>query len=221
MLQRHDLLEVSEGAWETMLAERADLHNIPIVASWAARRWPVIARRPAECDPFGALTLGLPLPPSQGKRRLTFVLTAEAHVVKRPPVLLCDAASFAPRPWRATIQDTLALGETLGRLPHVFGALLWQAVTGLPYITQHSDLDLLWEVTDLHDATLLVEELRRLEVASPVRLDGELLLENGAGVHWQEVARSLQEPDRGMLVKSMRGVEMRFLHELFPAPVPA
>ena len=34
-------------------------------------------------------------------------------------------------------------GETVGITPRVFGALLWEDVTGLPYLTEQSDLDLL------------------------------------------------------------------------------
>jgi phosphoribosyl-dephospho-CoA transferase len=35
-----------------------------------------------------------------------------------------------------------------------------------------------------------VERLRQLDAASPVRLDGELQLPDGAGVNWRELAQN-------------------------------
>jgi hypothetical protein len=44
-------------------------------------------------------------------------------------------------------------------------------------------LTLLWSISDERSAVLLVEALRQLDVSSPVRLDGELELADGAGVN--------------------------------------
>ena len=64
-------------------------------------------------------------------------------VVALPPVLLRDAVGAAPAEWQPVVAALLDLGETVGITPRVFGALLWEDVTGLPYLTAQSDLDLL------------------------------------------------------------------------------
>ena len=102
--------------------------------------------------------------------------------------------------------------------PRVFGALLWQHATGLPYLTARSDLDLLWSVSDERTATLIVEGLLQLDEGSPVRLDGELELTDGAAVNWRELARSGARPDDELLVKTMDGVEFRTRAALFRMP---
>jgi phosphoribosyl-dephospho-CoA transferase len=97
----------------------------------------------------------------------------------------------------------------------VFGALLWQYTTGLPYLSARSDLDLLWPTSDERTAFLLVERLLRLDAASSVRLDGELELPDGAGVNWRELAQTFAGRGDDLLVKTMDGVEVRTRAALF------
>lgn len=215
MLQRHDLLQVEQSAWEAMLAKRADLRAVPLVEAWIRRGYPIMIRRPATCDSIGDLPAALPLPPSEKKLRIALSLAADAKVTKLPPVLLCDTADLVSSEWQPAVRALLKLGEKLSIAPRVFGALLWESITGLSYLTSRSDLDLLWHVPDEQHTAALVEGLRNLEASSPVRIDGELLLPDDAGVNWREVAISLRDPQRNMLVKTMEGVATRSLSTLF------
>ena len=54
-----------------------------------------------------------------------------------------------------------------------------------------------------------MERLRQLDAASPVRLDGELQLPDGAGVNWRELAQNSDDEHSQVLVKTMDGVEVR------------
>ena len=188
-----------------MLAQHPGLGDLPLVADWAAQGWPVIVRRPMPADAPGAIPAALPLPPSHGKRRVAFSFPAEAEVHPLPPVLLRDAAQTAPEPWQAVIAGLLDLGE-----PRVFGALLWQHLTGFPYLAERSDIDLIWRVNDPFVANRLVERLRRIDAAGPVRLDGELELPDGAAINWREFGQG-----GDVLVKTMTGVEARPMATLF------
>jgi phosphoribosyl-dephospho-CoA transferase len=161
----------------------------------------------------------LPLPPCYGKRRVAFSFASGAAVIVLPPVSLCDAARTAPAKWRSIISALLDLGETLKISPRVFGALLWEHTTGLPYLHAQSDLDLIWPISDERTARLLVERLRRLDAESPARLDGELQLPDGAGVNWRELAQNNGDERGQVLVKTMEGVEVRTKAELFRTPI--
>ena len=95
-LRRHDLVVVSRAAWQSLLAERRDLAGEPVVAGWVDRGWPLIVRRPMPGEGDG-LALGLPLPPSHGKRRLALSLPFAAMVSTAPPPLLSLAVDVARR----------------------------------------------------------------------------------------------------------------------------
>jgi phosphoribosyl-dephospho-CoA transferase len=218
MMRRHDLVQVEPAAWDAMLRSHSAFVDLPLVADWARLGRPVIVRRRMVGDCVGGVPAALPLPPSHGKRRLAFSFPAGAAMAVMPPVLLCEAARTTPTPWHSVIAAVLDISDTVKTTPRVFGALLWEHVTGLPYLTAKSDLDLLWSVSDELTAVLLVERLLELEAEGPVRIDGELELPDGAGVNWRELANNSDQRSQ-VLVKTMDGVEVRARDGLFCIPV--
>jgi phosphoribosyl-dephospho-CoA transferase len=215
MLRRHNLLRADPAAWDEMLRRHPGIADLPLVVDWARLDRPVIVRRRMVGDFSDSVPAALPLPPCCGKRRLAFSFHSGEAVTALPPVLLCDAARTAPTEWQPVVGALLDLSEAIDIAPRVFGALLWQHTTGLPYLSAQSDLDLLWSISDERTALELVERLLRLDAESPVRLDGELELPDGAGVNWRELAQSRTDPGEELLVKTMDGVEVRTRAALF------
>jgi phosphoribosyl-dephospho-CoA transferase len=215
MFRRHDLLQPDPTAWDAMLRCHPGFADLPLVAEWAQLDWPVIVRRRMVGDFVDSVPAALPLPPCLGKRRLAFGFSSGEAVTALPPVLLRDAARTAPTGWQPVVAALLDLGDAIEIAPRVFGAVLWQHTTGLPYLSARSDLDLLWSISDERNALSLVERLLPLDAESPVRLDGELELPDGAGVNWRELAQSRADPGDELLVKTMDGVEVRTRAALF------
>ncbi len=220
MLRRHDLLQCAPVPWAALLRHRPDLADVPLLADWARLGRPVIVRRRMAGDAADDVPAALPLPPSHGRQRIAIRFASAAGLTALPPVRLRDAAAAAPAAWRKLIAALVAVGDSVGITPCVFGALLWQHATGLSYLTSRSDLDLLWPVADEAAAASLVQALIRLEASAPVRLDGELLLPDGAGMQWREFAQA-EAPAATVLVKAMHGVASRRRSELFRTRVPA
>jgi phosphoribosyl-dephospho-CoA transferase len=191
-LRRHDLIRVAPAAWDAVLRGRPDLAGLPLLTSWAERGWPLMVRRPGPQDGDG-IALGLPLPPSHGKARLAFVVPPEAIVSVEPPPLLDDAAAAAPTDWRPSLAAILDLAARHGLAVRVFGSLAWQHLTGLAYLSAGSDLDLLLPLPapDQHDD--LLAGLAAIEAAAPMRLDGELVSNDGQAVNWRELQTDTPE----------------------------
>jgi len=193
-----------------MLATRPDLDGLPHVARWAQDGRPLIVRRLHPGEERGLVPLGLPLPPADGKRRIGLALPAEALKPVAAPVL-AEAAPHAPAAWRPTLDALLALAAGHALTVRPFGALLWQAVTGLTYLGATSDLDLLWPCPGPVPRTLLAG-LARIDATAPMRLDGEVLLPDGGGVQWRELHEA---PEGGsVLVKALDRVAMKRSDEL-------
>lgn len=205
---RHDLVFVSPEGWRTMLDVRDDLATDTLVARWPKMRWPTIRRRALPCEANG-LALGLPLPPSAGKKRISLLVDNE-HVVSvvRPP-LLRQARAYAPRNWWPTLDrlDALALRHAVDA--RVFGSLAWQSLTGLDYVTTRSDLDVLFEFRTETDIDRLVADVAAIETDAPMRLDGELMGADGAAVNWREFHGGASE----LLVKSIDSVGLLGRHQ--------
>lgn len=203
--RRHDLLAVDPEAWAAALARRPDLAGVAHVADWARRGWPVIVRRRHPGETGDHVPVGLPLPPAEGKRRIGLALP-RAAVRPRPPVNLAEAGEAVPGAWAATVEAVLALGTRLGAAPRLFGGLLWQRLTGLPYLSGTSDLDLLWPAEGI-DLPALLACLAALDAGAPMRLDGEILLPDGGGVNWREWHGA--GPGETVLVKHLDRVALR------------
>ena len=185
-VRRHDLVFVNPTAWRSFLETRDDLADDPLVAGWVDRGWPLIARRLAPEEGHGA-PLGLPLPPSAGKRRIGLLMDpAGIRSVARPP-LLSAAFCVAPAAWIPTLRTLDQVATRLGVEARVFGSLAWCLLTGLNYLTARSDLDFILSLPHPRDFAELMTELGSINSAAPMRLDGEIVRDDGAGVHWREL----------------------------------
>jgi malonate decarboxylase holo-[acyl-carrier-protein] synthase len=165
-----------------MLA-RPDLAAEGLVAGWGASARPLVRRRPICSDPAGETPLGLPLPPSHGKRRIALTLPEADILCHNPPPRLTDCRYAAPPHWQATLDALLVLDGQA----RCFGSLAWQHVTGLPYLAANSDLDLLWLLPPSAQLDRFLAALARIEAQAPMRIDGEIIGPRGA-VQWRELA---------------------------------
>jgi phosphoribosyl-dephospho-CoA transferase len=199
-LRRHDLVFVSQTAWRSFLETRGESADDPLVDGWIKRGWPLIARCLAADEGHG-VPLGLPLPPSAGKRRIGLLMDpASMRSVARPP-LLSAALCVAPAAWMPTLRRLEHVATRLGVEVRVFGSLAWCLLTGLNYLTARSDLDFILSLPHPRDIAELMTELGAIDSVAPMRLDGEIVREDGAGVHWRELNSGARE----VLAKTVGG----------------
>ena len=186
-----------------------------LVARWGEAGWPVVVRRAAADEAPGVLPVGVPLPPSLGKARVALSVPAGVSWRRVDGVALTEVRDVAPIAWRDAINAIVSLGRSLALVPRVFGALLWQSVTGLAYLHAASDLDLLWPVTDAAALDPLFDGLVRIEAACSMRIDGEVLVADG-GVNWRELATARRGGAEIALIKAADRVGFVPVASLFP-----
>lgn len=199
-LQRHSFVRVDTAAWARFIARRPDLAAEPLVEDWVTRGFPLIARRGAGLEDGDLVALGLPLPPNHGKRRIAVALPRDAILSTSQPPLLADAAPVAPQSWRQSIERLVTLSPEV----RCFGSLAWQYLTGLPYLSAGSDLDLLCSLPTSHPLEDLLAGIAAIDAAAPMRIDGEIIAPAG-GVNWRELH---EITNNEVLLKSLDGVSM-------------
>ncbi|WP_096472945.1 malonate decarboxylase holo-[acyl-carrier-protein] synthase [Burkholderia stabilis] len=204
-LRRHTLVTLTAAGWGAAFARDPALAADPLVREWAERGWPLIVRRasPDEAD-AGRVPLGLPLPPAAGKRRIALNVAADALATVGTLPALTDVLAAAPDAWHAPLRELDALGVRCGVQGRVFGSLAWQALTGERYLGASSDLDIVFPLPTAASLAPLLGGLAAIDARAPMRIDGELLRDDGAGVNWRELHARLPE----VAVKTAIAVEL-------------
>ena len=95
----------------------------------------------------------------------------------------------APVAWLASIDRLLGLDARV----RVYGSLAWQHLTGLAYLTDSSDLDLLWLRQDADTTIKLLAGVSAIDDGAPMRIDGELVAADGTAVNWRELRSGAAE----------------------------
>lgn len=98
---------------------------------------------------------------------------------------------------------------------YVFGSVAWEKISGRPYRTSKSDLDLLCDVATLQDVRLVTKAFASADRKLPFNIDGELRFANDDCANWLEVKAALGHHDEmEILVKGETGVYLSTLDSL-------
>lgn len=184
--RRHRLVRLDPAAWAHWLSSRERLSVVPVLQQWALKGWPFIVRRSLPEDGDG-VPLGLPLPLSLGKQRIALTMPLQAIDSSAALPGVGEVLEAAPAHWRPCLRRLAELSDAFRMRAGVFGSLAWQHATGLDYLSSSSDLDLAWSLPHTNRLDAFLAELAALDAAAPMRLDGELLREDGTGANWREL----------------------------------
>jgi phosphoribosyl-dephospho-CoA transferase len=210
VFHRHDLLVIDPFSWEAVVAALPERDATGLLADWARQGWPVIYRRRLPGEPVDELPVAVQLPLSAGRRRVALLVPPDAVIGRPERPDIAAALSIAPSGWHATMTALQSLPGLAGSA-RVFGSLLWQCVTGLPYLREQSDLDLTFPCTG--EPRPVAEAIAAIDRGEHPRIDGELLLPDGAACHWREL---VEGAGSAILVKTNEGVELRHRDALVP-----
>jgi phosphoribosyl-dephospho-CoA transferase len=200
-LKRHQLVHLFPAAWELLLTSKHGLVAELWLKKWADHHWPLIVRRPLPGE-TGGVSVGLPLPRSAGKQRIALQVRCADIASVAPVPSLLDVIRVTPQGWRSSVKQLAELAQLYHVQCGVFGSLAWQRLTGLDYLGPDSDLDVVWSLPHRTQMTEFLTRVAEIESHAPMRIDGELTREDGAGVNWRELHAGASE----LALKSWTGV---------------
>lgn len=210
-LQRHSCVWLSSTFAPSAIRLVNDDYRAAIAAH-AGRGHPFVARRPQPCDgdTRGCVPLGLRLPGTSAVRSLSFCAEPDAIAKVEDAMPLAEALECEglPPAWRPALQQLLQALQAIGVTPLVYGSLAWQSATGVAYLAEGSDVDLLLRPASAQQARAcldIVNMAARSEAQSTaIRLDGEMEFPDGRAISWKELATNATH----MLVKTGTGITL-------------
>jgi phosphoribosyl-dephospho-CoA transferase len=212
---RHALKWIRPESRVTVAAQITEDAMHAHVAAWLAADRPLVVARQTCGDAMPeTIAVGLALPPAQGKRRIALSVAAQDISRYSLPLLLADALTHAPSAWQTALVELDAAAKDIGIELRVFGSLAWQALSGLPYLTAQSDIDLLWHPRLNAQLQQGIALLARWEQDSGIRADGEVLFGKNSAVSWREWATLKPDDEQRVLVKRESSAELVGTREL-------
>lgn len=218
MLQRHDLVWLSDGGWHR-LGTGLPAAQGGNVERWRRGGWPVVVTRRVSQLPAGAVALGLPLPPDETGAKGRLALWAEPQDIAAAsgPLMLADVLDEAPSSWLPALKDLSAACAERCLTVQVYGSLAFQRLTGLAYVRDGSDIDVLIRPASAFQADQAVALMSAYSARLP--LDGEMLFPDGRAVAWKEWRQAVQcrETENRVLFKTLTGVGLALPSDLLGA----
>ncbi len=205
-LRRHELLRLTAVGWRCAMAE-GDPEAHQCFAHWAANDLPLVVATQTAAGNASIVSLGLPSPTAWRRKRfaLRVPLSDVNPGLQAFPLLVeCESALRHVSPRFVDLRISLS---RLSPGTRVYGSFGWQHLTGLSYVREHYDLDLLLPVADAEQADKVVAVLARWDVET-WRLDGELCFNDGSAVAWCEWAAWRAGRVSTILVKRLRGASL-------------
>ena len=218
VVHRHDMAWVDRDNGWRIIDQFANRGIRALLHDWIAARFPFVVRRQSECGARApdVLALGLALPPLAGKQRIALEVPANAiaRIAPAPALEVVSERITAHSRAPLLLLQELAMQSRVEF--RVFGSAAWEALTGLAYLSNQSDLDLLWHPQDATQLARSLEILERWQRATGIHADGEIIFPEHEAVAWREW--SYRRDTASVLVKRLNGVALRtradLLHRL-------
>ncbi|MFZ6654336.1 malonate decarboxylase holo-[acyl-carrier-protein] synthase [Undibacterium sp. TJN19] len=207
--QRHDLVWLSDTAWQAIVQAQP---AAGMLKQWQEQEWPAVIRRADAGTAADEVCIGLPLPPEDGiKPRVAAKVKHHDIVAHQSALSLASVIAIAPPKWQASLQTLNQQAQGAGIRLRVYGSLAWQFLTGQHYLSDNSDIDLLFRPQ--HHIQLRAGLALLQQHLADIPLDGEIVFPNDGAVAWKEWL--LSDASQGgfeqkrVLVKAMDSVSLQ------------
>lgn len=209
---RHDLvwlkLDAVRHAEYAGPAPMEPISALSLLHRWVLSGYPLIVARQEDVLPH-CLRVGLAEPPSWGKRRLSFIVNSQGIEKHQQGPNLANVLPGLPQHWQAGAVALQGFLDEHNIAAHVYGSSAVQVLTGLPCLTESSDLDVLFKPVSWLEAEKLCLFLIALQTEYPeFKVDGEVLNPSGQAVQWRELHRSFSDPNSKLMVKTNHAVKL-------------
>lgn len=171
-----------------------------------AQPLPGIVCRPTLADAKNRIQLGISMPFREGGSRVrAAILVDRCRIVRfSDPFMVAARADALAGAIGETVRGLIRLGAARGVSVGLLGSAALEAVTGLPYTTASSDIDLLVAGAEVEALAEFAAAAAKIAAAADIAVDIEVALTNGCGVKLAEVLSS----SKTLLAKSLDDVRM-------------
>ena len=188
-IYRHDMLFLTMqgqvNAWENRMSRQEE----DLLCKKSYPNIPAICTGRQDELERGRLRIGLSYPmKANGARHriVSYILPDEVSSV-RTPWSAAHTGKPLPEPFASIAKELEDIATSCGIAFGLFGAAALQRVTGLPYLHEGSDIDIVLCCMGENDLIRFASLMQEIERKSKIRIDAEVLLDPHSGVKLKEL----------------------------------
>lgn len=117
---------------------------------------------------------------------------------------LSQILSKIEKKWQSPLKELVDSFSSLELELSIFGSSMWQYIIDEKYMTENSDIDLLWKPLSLEQLEKGLAILKKWMAKYPLKIDGEVEFLCGSSCSWKE----LLNDDENIIVKRVNGVSL-------------
>ncbi|MGB7401361.1 MAG: malonate decarboxylase holo-[acyl-carrier-protein] synthase [Arcobacter sp.] len=202
-MKRHDLVWLDENYCKSNEFLISSFSDKSIILNWINKNNPFIVTRQLDNNDNNT-NLAFLLPLEEGKKRVGVIVNTNSISKKTSPVTLSQVLSKIEKKWQVPLKELVDLFLYLGVELFVFGSSMWESIIGQKYMTENSDVDLLWKPKTFFELEKGLEYLKEWMNKYSLKIDGEVELPCESACSWKE----LLNDDDNIIVKGLNKVSL-------------
>ncbi|PHR68991.1 MAG: malonate decarboxylase holo-[acyl-carrier-protein] synthase [Arcobacter sp.] len=206
-MKRHHLVYLDE---KYLYDEVCEEKHKKVFISWIKNAHPFIVAK-QEDQKSEKIRLGFLLPLEKGKHRVSLLIDKKVLIKSSKPPKLSRIISSLDEKWQEPLAQLIHSFEELKINLLVFGSAMWQYYVKKRYMSDSSDIDLLWTCfcpNKLNTALLILKQWRE---KYSLNIDGEVEFKEGFSCSWQE----LLNEDEKLIVRTLTSVSLELKTKYF------
>lgn len=201
MIKRHTLLWLYTNNHEIQfLSKEEDKY---IINSWIKNKNPFIVTNQSSINK-DKTDVGFMLPLALNKRKINFTIYNKSIIKNKSSTKLDDILHTLDVNWQKPLKELIRDFSEIKIDLFVYGSSLWQYIIEQKYMSEKSDIDLLWKPKSLISLKKTLLILKKWMITYELNIDGEIILPNNKACSWKE----LLNEDKTILVKSLNKVSL-------------
>lgn len=202
-MKRHDLVWLDKNYCKSNEFLISSFSDKSIILNWINNNNPFIVTRQLDNNENNT-NLAFLLPLEEGKKRVGAIVNTKAIYKITSPIKLFDVLLNIEKKWHVPLKELADAFLSFGIELFVFGSSMWESIIGKKYMTENSDVDLLWKPKSFFELELGLKYLEEWMNKYPLKIDGEVEFLCESACSWKE----LMNDDNNIIIKRVNKVSL-------------
>jgi malonate decarboxylase holo-[acyl-carrier-protein] synthase len=202
-MKRHDLVWLDKTYCKSNEYLINSFSDESIILNWIEKNNPFVVTRQLDNNTEN-INLAFLLPLEEDKKRVGIIVNKKIISKHSHPMKLSSVLLKIEKKWHSPLKELVTSFLSFDMDLFVFGSSMWESVIEKKYMTENSDVDLLWSPNSYSQLEVGLTILKEWMNKYPLKIDGEVEFPCESACSWKE----LLNDDDNIIVKGLNKVSL-------------